>query len=143
MKTRRILALLLATALPAHAQDGSGSPFVACVEATGEIFRGFSMGVDAGPLAATSKTGTTCKGEWQRLDTGAGAATFTCNDGRWGTALYDWFDPDTGTAVGTGEMDNQNVVRFWSGYRLEDYFNQIDPAERARMTCLPSDLLLS
>lgn len=140
---RSVLSACAAVAIAsgAVAQNDGAVPFVACVETTGESFTGQSRGTDAGRLTAQSSLGFSCVGVWQRLDDGTGAANFTCSDGRVGEALYDWFDPASGTAVGEGQFTNGDVVRFWSGTRLSEYFAQIDTSEEARMACSAERLL--
>ncbi len=130
----------VAIASAAIAQNEGGVPFVACIEATGESFSGLSRGINAGRLTARSSRGATCQGVWQRLNDGTGAANFTCDDGRVGEALYDWFDPASGTAVGNGRFTNGETARFWSGTRLSDYFAEIDPGEEGRMSCAAEQL---
>jgi hypothetical protein len=119
------------------------SPLVACIEETGEIFRGASFGQDAGPFQAISDTGAVCTGTWRRALLGIGIAEFTCDDGRSGTSVYTWFEPETGTAVGDGDFADGAEARFWSGNNLERYFREIDPDERDRMACKPEVMLLS
>ena len=119
------------------------STFVACIEDTGEYFKGVSFGTEAGPLAAKSVTGAICTGEWARGPSGVGVAKFTCDDGRSGSSVYKWFESESGTAVGTGEFADGAEARFWSGNNLERYFREIDPSERDRMACQPVDMLLS
>ena len=118
------------------------SPLVACIEATGEIFRGASFGREAGALHARNAT-TTCTGNWRRTAVGLGVAEFTCTDGRRGRSLFTWFEPETGTAVGTGRFDTGEVARFWAGNNLARHFAEVDPAEAGRMSCTPADMLLS
>lgn len=146
---RRALPLVLAAA-PALAETPACdparmncSPLVACVEATGEIFRGASFGVDSGPFHATSDTGATCTGTWRRTALGVGLAEFTCSDGRQGWSAYTWFEPETGTAVGEGRFADGTTARFWSGNNLARYFREVDPAEVQRMACKPGDMVLS
>jgi hypothetical protein len=119
------------------------SPLVACIEETGEIFRGASFGVDAGPFRADSDTGAVCTGTWQRVPPGIGLAEFTCDDGRSGMSAFTWFEPETGTAVGQGSFADGAIARFWSGNNLARYFREVDPAEVQRMACKPADMLLS
>ncbi|MGR3514226.1 MAG: hypothetical protein ACU0GG_15810 [Paracoccaceae bacterium] len=119
------------------------SPLVACIEETGEYFRGASFGQDAGPFRADSVTGAVCTGTWQRTLLGIGIAEFTCDDGRLGSSVFNWFEPESGTAVGHGTFVDGAVARFWAGNNLERYFDEIDPEERQRMSCNPVDMLLS
>ncbi|MEM7718678.1 MAG: hypothetical protein AAF222_05700 [Pseudomonadota bacterium] len=142
------LASVLATpALGAGLQCDPGrmncSPLVACIEESGEYFRGASFGQDAGPLQATSVTGAVCTGTWRRTLMGIGIAEFTCDDGRVGSSVFNWFEPESGTAVGHGSFADGSVARFWAGNNLERYFREIDPLERERMACNPVDMLLS
>ena len=141
---KKLISIVLSI-LPivANAQEGPAIPFVACVEETGEIFRGTAFGADAGPLNAVSENGVSCEGEWKRLPLGLGVASFTCDDGRTGTTIYHYFDTATGTAIGDGSLQDGSPTRFWSGYRLEDYFKTKDPSERERMACQPEQMLLS
>jgi hypothetical protein len=119
------------------------SPLVVCVEATGEILRGASFGTDAGPFAVASLTGTLCEGNWRRGFMGLGLAEFACNDGRSGASAFTWFEPESGTAVGSGRLSTGEEARFWAGNNLERYFREIAPEERQRMACSPGDMLLS
>jgi hypothetical protein len=119
------------------------SPLVVCVEATGEILRGASFGVDAGPFAAASAAGVVCEGTWRRSFMGLGLAEFACSDGRSGTSAFTWFEPESGTAVGSGRFSKGEEARFWAGNNLERYFREIAPEERQRMACSPGDMLLS
>jgi hypothetical protein len=118
------------------------SNMVACIEETGEYFSGSTFGTDAGPFQATSITGTVCTGTWRRTILGIGVAEFTCDDGRAGSSVFTWFEPETGTAVGDGEFVDGMTARFWSGNNLEAYFREVDPTERDRMACQPADMLL-
>lgn len=145
-------AFILASALaaPAYADTAicdpgtmNCSPLVACVEDTGEYFRGASFGQDAGPFQAESVTGAVCTGKWKRTMLGIGVAEFNCDDGRMGSSIFNWFEPESGTAVGHGTFLDGAVARFWAGNNLEKYFREIDPAERQRMACSPVDMLLS
>ncbi len=123
------------------------SPLVACVVATGEILRGASQGTDKGRFYAMGDNGVICVGAWRRGPLGVGLATFSCNDGRLGQAMYTWFEPESGTAVGTGHFTEGGVdggeVRFWSGNNLERYFREVAPEDRQRMACTPDAMLLS
>ncbi len=119
------------------------SPLVVCVEATGEIMRGASFGRDEGPFATESSDGVLCEGTWRRGFMGVGLASFTCNDGRSGKSAFTWFEPESGTAVGTGTFSDGQEARFWGGNNLERYFREISPQDRQAMTCTPEDMLLS
>jgi hypothetical protein len=119
------------------------SPLVACVEATGEILRGASFGGDSGPFHAEGSAGVLCTGTWRRGPLGLGLAEFTCSDGRSGKSLFTFFEPQSGTAVGTGHFSGGGEVRFWSGNNLERYFREVAPEERQRMACTPEAMLLS
>jgi hypothetical protein len=141
-------ALALLAAGPAIAQTCDParmncSPLVACVEATGEIFRGASFGVDGGPFHAESQAGVRCDGTWRRTVMGLGLAEFLCSDGRSGRSAFTWFEPESGTAVGTGQFSTDEVARFWSGNNLERYFREVSPEDRQRMACAPEEMLLS
>jgi hypothetical protein len=119
------------------------SPLVVCIEATGEILRGASFGLDAGFFAAESSDGVLCEGSWRRSLMGLGLAEFTCSDGRSGTSAFTWFEPESGTAVGSGRFSNGEIARFWAGNNLERYFREVSPEDRQRMACEPDDMLLS
>lgn len=116
--------------------------FVACIEETGEHFKGYALGHDAGTLAATSSLGASCTGNWWRTLLGLGRAEFSCDDGRSGSSLYTWFDRDTGTAIGSGQFADGARARFWSGSDLERYFRETDPDEVQRMKCQPRRMLI-
>ncbi|MEL7151204.1 MAG: hypothetical protein AAGK71_10740 [Pseudomonadota bacterium] len=146
----RALILASALAIPAATQAEpcdpermNCSPLVACIEETGEYFRGASFGYDAGPFRADSVSGAACTGTWRRTFLGIGIAEFTCSDGRMGSSVFNWFEPESGTAVGHGTFVDGTVARFWAGTNLERYFEEIDPLERERMACNPTDMLLS
>lgn len=119
------------------------SPLVVCVESSGEILRGASFGRDAGPFMAQSLNGALCTGEWRRTFLGLGVATFACDDGRSGASAFTWFEPESGTAVGSGTFSTGETARFWAGNNLERYFREIAPEERARMACTAEAMLLS
>lgn len=118
------------------------SPLVVCVEATGEILRGASFGSSSGPFAAASTSGVICEGSWRRGFLGIGLADFACNDGRSGTSAFTWFEPESGTAVGSGRFSTGEEARFWAGNNLERYFREVAPEEKQRMACSPGDMLL-
>jgi hypothetical protein len=154
LETRKMRTLVIACLIsPTLAQASADalcdparmncSPLVACIEETGEIFRGASFGVDAGPFRADSDTGAVCAGTWRRGPLGVGLAEFTCDDGRSGMSAFTWFEPETGTAVGQGSFADGAVARFWSGNNLARYFREVDPDEVQRMACQPADMLLS
>ena len=146
--------ILLASALAAAAAAGPARAadcpetgaycvrFVACIEETGEHFSGHALGHDDGALAATSSLGASCAGNWWRTRLGFGRADFACDDGRSGGALYTWFEPETGTAIGTGVFADGARARFWSGSDLECYFRETAPDEVRRMKCRPADMLV-
>lgn len=143
-------ALALVVAVPAVAQDTppcdpatmNCSPLVACVEATGEIFRGASFGAESGPLQAGNGAGVSCAGTWRRGPLGLGLAGFSCSDGRTGRSVHTVFEPESGTAVGTGRLSTGEDVRCWSGNTLDRYFREVAPEERQRMACAPQVLLV-
>ena len=145
------VVLLHFLAMPVAAQDqpsceGASEycvPWVACVEATGEIFHGASYGHDGGALVARSSGGVLCKGNWQRTFMGIGIATFDCSDGRSGQSSFTWFEPETGTAVGSGNFSNGEVTRFWAGNNLARYFREVSPEEEVRMACSINDMIIS
>lgn len=57
-------------------------------------------------------------------------------------SIYTYFEEASGTAVGEAEMTNGQVGRFWSGWNLEAYFNQVAPEDRQKMACQVKELLL-
>lgn len=144
-------ALVLVLSATAHAETPMAcdpaamdcSPLVVCVEATGEIMRGASFGRDGGPFHAQSSEGVLCEGAWRRTFMGLGLAEFTCSDGRTGQSAFTWFEPESGTAVGSGTFSNGEEARFWGGNNLERYFREVSPEERQRMACAPEDMLMS
>ncbi|MGL4238426.1 MAG: hypothetical protein ACRCSW_20360 [Tabrizicola sp.] len=119
------------------------SPLVVCIEATGEIMRGASFGTDSGPFLVLSVNGTICEGTWRRSPIGLGLAEFTCSDGRSGKSAFTWFEPESGTAVGSGQFSDGTEGRFWSGNNLERYFREVSPEDRQRMACSPDEMLTS
>jgi hypothetical protein len=123
-------------------EGNSCTPFVGCIEATGEYFQGQSYGPDHGRLIAISSGGTVCHGSWKRMPPGIGLAEFFCTDGRSGASAYTYFDVESGTAVGQGNFMDGATIDFWAGHKLEDYFETVDPSERDRMACQPADMLL-
>ncbi|MCU0828444.1 MAG: hypothetical protein MUE52_13795 [Tabrizicola sp.] len=129
--------------LPCDPARMNCSPLVACVEASGEVLRGASFGADSGPFHAESPAGVLCTGSWRRGVMGLGLAEFSCSDGRTGQSIYTYFEPESGTAVGTGRFAGGGEVRFWSGNNLERYFREVAPEERQRMACTPEAMLLS
>lgn len=152
MKTCRIVSLTFAIAFALESQADplncdparmNCSPLVACIEETGEVFRGSSFGIEEGPLAVETDLGVICSGNWKRNFIGIGLAEFTCSDGRGGQSAFTWFEPETGTAVGSGRFNDGTVVKFWSGNNLDRYFSEIDPAEAQRMACAVPEMLIS
>lgn len=119
------------------------SPLVVCVEGTGEFLRGASFGQDSGPFWAESPEGVLCQGNWRRGPLGVGLAEFSCSDGRSGKSAFTWFEPESGTAVGTGRFSDGQEARFWGGNNLERYFREVAPEERQSMACDPDSMLLS
>jgi len=118
------------------------TPFVGCIEESGEIFRGQTRGRKDGPLLAGSSKGAICKGTWLRTQSGMGVASFECNDGRRGMTIYSYFEETSGTAVGDVEFNNGQQGQFWAGWNLEAYFDQVAPEDRQRMACEPHDMLV-
>ena len=118
------------------------TPVVGCIAETGEMFWGVTRGREFGPLAAVSSFGASCAGTWKKVPLALGAAHFTCSDGRSGTSLYTYFEKSTGTAIGNGTFQNGQVIRFWAGWNLEDYFNNVAPKDREAMRCKVEDLLV-
>lgn len=140
---RRVLPVLCLLALPVDAQDlptcdpvrMDCSPLVVCIEATGERFRGASFGRDAGPFHMRSESGPVCQGQWSRTAIGIGLAEFSCADGRRGTSAFTWFEPETGTAVGSGRFADGTPARFGAGNNLARYFREVSPEDQLRMGC--------
>ena len=111
------------------------APLVACIPATGEVFRGVSLGHNSGPIRAQSEAGVRCEGTWHRTLLGTGLAEFTCTDGRSGKSSFRWFERETGTAVGTGTFSTGGKAQFWAGNNLERYFQEMPPEEMLRLSC--------
>jgi len=118
------------------------TPFVGCIEETGEIFRGETRGRKDGPLLAASSKGAVCEGTWLRTESGMGVAWFECNDGRRGMTVYTYFEETSGTAIGDVEFSNGQIGKFWAGWNLESYFDQVAPEDRQSMACEPHDMLV-
>jgi len=119
------------------------STMVVCVDTTGEILGGSSFGTDAGPFSVTSDAGVVCEGQWRRTFSCIGLAQFTCNGARQGTSIFIWFEPESGTVVGTGRFDDGTQAHFWGGNNLERHFREVAPEDRARMACAPDAMLTS
>lgn len=110
-------------------------PVVGCIEETREFFRGQTNGADKGPLRVEGAGKLVCTGTWQRTFMGLGIAEFACEDGRSGKAIYSYFEPETGTAVGTGTLADGMTANFWSGHNLETFFEIYADDERALSNC--------
>jgi hypothetical protein len=142
---------VLICALPAHAQEPKTcdpttmdcSPLTVCVEATGEVMKGASFGRDEGPFEVSSSDGAMCSGTWWRSVMGLGLAKFTCSDGRSGSSAFTWFEPETGTAVGSGKFSDGSVGKFWAGNNLDRYFREMPANEVQKLDCPVADLLIS
>ena len=143
IRTMLPVLLLPLLALPANAEKVPScigattycAPLVACIPATGEVFRGVSLGHDSGPVRALSDAGVRCEGTWRRTLLGAGVAELTCSDGRSARSTFRWFERETGTAVGKGKFSTGDEAQFWAGNNLMRYFQEMPLGEMLRLSC--------
>ncbi len=128
---------------PAQVGDPAAcSPVVACFEATGIHFTGRAIGWDRGTLAGTTSAGAICTGDWvSRNALGMGQATFACDDGTSGTALFTYQDSLTGTATGHGLSTPFGRLRVWSGHNIRQFLiaetGEVDPRLMCGETPIP------
>jgi len=143
IRTMLPVFVLLALVLPASADKVPNcrgetvycAPLIVCIPATGEVFRGVSLGRRSGPVRAQSEAGVRCEGTWRRTLLGAGVAELTCTDGRSARSSFRYFEPETGTAVGKGKFSNGDEAQFWAGNNLMRYFQEMPPEEMLRLSC--------
>ncbi len=100
---------------------------VACIGVEGTWFNGRAFGRGAGALEGQLSTGAHCKGRWvaQNL-VGLGQADVECDDGMTTTVLYTYQDAYTGTALGYGRTNRDELVEVWSGQNVLAYFQNED-----------------
>ncbi len=108
--------------------QASCSRIVACIGTGGKWFNGRAFGRGEGELEGRLSTGATCKGRWvERNFLGLGQADVTCDDGMTTTVLYTYQDAYTGTAIGSGRTNQDELVEVWSGQNVLAFFQNQDP----------------
>lgn len=95
MKALLIVGLLVlvgcGTGIPMGGETLEGERFVGSLTARGR---------DYGPMDIRNSGGVECSGIWQLDSQSSGSASFTCNDGRTGTAELSANDATAGTMKG-------------------------------------------
>jgi hypothetical protein len=154
MLSRALLPLLLVFALPLHAEDTALCPLtddaqncvrvLACIGDQGRWFHGRSFGRGEGTLAGVTSDGVSCSGAWvSRNSLGLGQADVVCDDGMSVSAIYYYQDEYTGTALGRGLSNQDEVVQSWSGDHVLDYFRDGSPTREAALKCGSYDIPIS
>jgi hypothetical protein len=154
MLSRALLPLLLVFAIPVQAQDTALCPLtddaqncvrvLACIGDQGRWFHGRSFGRGKGTLAGVTSDGVTCSGTWMSQNAvGLGQADVACDDGMSVTVLYFYQDEYSGTALGRGITNGEEVVQSWSGDHVIQYFKDGSPTKEAVLKCGSYDIPLS
>ena len=116
--------------------DGTCVPFAGCIGDQGEYFTGRALGWDKGPLSVRSSTGTLCTGDWiVRPASGSGRASIVCDDGTKGTAEFTYQHPETGTAVGEGQMSDGRSLKVWSGRNIQQFLAATSGTADSKLSC--------
>lgn len=149
----RLLPPLLVAASPVLASDalcpltddgGNCVRILACIGDQGRWFHGRAFGRGEGTLAGVISDGAQCTGDWtSRNAFGAGQADVVCDDGMTVRVIYFYQDPYTGTALGKGISNREDVVQSWSGDHVLEYFKDGDPTADAVLKCGTFDIPLS
>lgn len=106
----------------------SCSRVVACIGVEGTWFNGRAFGRGEGVLDGQLSTGAHCTGRWvQQNPVGLGQADVSCDDGMTTTVLYTYQDAYTGTAIGHGRTNRDELVEVWSGQNVLAFFQTEDP----------------
>ncbi|MDR7125813.1 hypothetical protein [Pseudotabrizicola sp. 4114] len=125
--------------------DGSNCVrILACIGEQGRWFHGRALGRGEGTLAGVMNDGVQCVGDWtSRNAFGTGQASVSCDDGMSATVIYFYQDEYTGTALGKGISNREEVVQSWSGLHVLDYFRDGNPSAEAVMKCGSHDIPVS
>lgn len=100
---------------------------VGCVLGTpNEMFVGEVYGVSRGDFGVISTNGAQCTGTFERTQNGTARVETECSDGRKGSAVFDYFEPKSGTGRGAGKMSDGAQIVFWAGENLKAYFESGD-----------------
>ncbi len=111
------------------------SRILACVGEDGLWFDGRADGWNSGTVEGRLSDGTACAGTWHYGLLGFTAKVeFRCEDGRSGRARYTAQDPETGTGIGGGVMDDGTQVRAWTGRNVLDFLTP-EGERRASLPC--------
>ena len=111
------------------------SRVLACVGEDGLWFDGRADGWNRGTVTGRLSDGTACAGTWRYDALGwAASVRFACEDGRNGRARYAAQDPETGTGIGRGRMDDGATLHAWTGRNVLDYLTP-EGERRALLPC--------
>ena len=112
-------------------------PVVACVDNARAVHLiGRALGRTEGPFYGTTSESVICKGTWtSRSDVGFGEAGFACSDGRSGRASFTYLDPRTGTAFGSGMMQDGTQLRMCSALAIRQFADGDGDRLDAGMMC--------
>jgi hypothetical protein len=112
-------------------------PVVACVDDARAVhFVGRALGRTGGLVDGSTSEGVLCEGTWTaKSDFGFGQAEFACSDGRSGRASFTYLDPRTGTAFGSGIMQDGTQLRMWSGNAIGQFKGADGGTLDAEMMC--------
>ena len=74
---------------------------------------------------------------------GLGQADVACDDGMSVSVIYYYQDEYTGTALGRGITNGEDVVQSWSGDHVIQYFRDGSPTKEAVLKCGSHDIPIS
>ncbi len=92
------------------------SPLVACF-ANGDILHGATLGWLKGEVVGETLDGTACRGQWRVSNprTNTGVARFTCDDGTYGDASFEYDSRTIDRIWGTGYVHPSSDFEVWAG----------------------------
>ena len=121
----------------------SCSRFLACVGEDGLWIDGQARGWDTGTLTGTASDGTTCTGSWWAVGERAPGAEMTCSDGSRGWVRYIAQDPESGTGIAAGAMEDGRSIRAWTGENVLAFLREEAGGPEALLPCTPAGVLIS
>lgn len=121
-----VLISLFATsafaAAPCTIENGNCAPVVGCFGADRLYFEGQLTGKKDVTLSVKTRNRATCTASWRRGASVQSGLKVTCSDGRTARVRYTDVDPASGTGFARGRTDQKEMLRFWTGHRLNVFF---------------------